>query len=382
MRFAVAGAGFSGAVIARQLAENGHTAEVFDTRDHVAGNCYTERDRETDVMVHRYGPHIFHTANERVWDYICHYGEMVPYNHRVRTTVGGRVFLLPVNLLTINQFFGTTLNPREAKEFIDKQSDTSIEGEPANFEEQALKFLGRPLYEAFFYGYTCKQWGLEPTEIPAAVLKRLPVRFNYEDSYFSHPHQAIPRHGYTAIVESILNHPNIEVHLATPYRPMDSGDYDHSVWTGPLDAWFDHRFGRLGYRTLDFEEIRDVGDFQGCPVMNYGDRVVPYTRISEHKHFAPWEHHDNTVCYREFSRLADENDIPYYPIRMTNDKTVLKRYLEAASQERRVTFVGRLGTYRYLDMDVTIGEALVAADGILAALNDHREIPPLFVDPS
>lgn len=379
MRFGIAGAGFSGAVIARELAEAGHEVHVFDTRDHVAGNCHTERDPETGVMIHRYGPHIFHTGNERVWSYINRFGEMMPYNHRVRTTVGGRTYLLPVNLLTINQLFGTALRPDEARAFIDEQADHTIE-EPANFEEQALKFMGRKLYDAFFHGYTRKQWGLPPTQIPASVLKRLPLRFSYEDSYFNHPHQAIPRDGYTAIVEGILDHPGIEVRLGTPFPLGERSQFDHSIWTGQLDAWFGHEFGHLRYRTLDFEEIRAKGDYLGCPVMNFGDIDVPYTRIAEHKHFAPWEEHEGTVCFREYSRLAEEGDIPYYPIRMTTDKTLLTQYLDAAREESDVTFVGRLGTYRYLDMDVTIGEALTAADGILEAIDRSEPIAPFFVD--
>ena len=378
-RFGIAGAGFSGAVIARELAEAGHQVVVFETRDHVAGNCHTERDPETGVMIHRYGPHIFHTGNERVWAYVNRFGTMMPYNHRVRTTVDGRVYLLPVNLLTINQLFATAMGPDEARSFIAAQADASI-AEPANFEEQALKFMGRRLYEAFFLGYTRKQWGLPPTEIPAAVLKRLPLRFSYEDSYFNHPHQAIPQDGYTAIVQGILDHPGIEVRLATRYTEAARDGFDHSIWTGPLDAWFDYRFGRLGYRTLDFEEIRGQGDQLGCAVMNFGDLDVPHTRIAEHKHFAPWEQHDGTVCFRETSRLAQEDDVPYYPIRLANDKSLLGRYLDAARAERDVTFIGRLGTYRYLDMDVTIAEALAAADGILQALDIGAEVPSLFVE--
>ncbi len=379
MRFGIAGAGFSGAVIARRLAEAGHDAVVFETRDHVAGNCHTERDAETGVMVHRYGPHIFHTGDERVWDYVNRFGVMVPYDHRVRTTVGGRVYSLPVNLMTINQLFGTALGPAEARTFIAEQADSSI-GEPRNFEEQALKFMGRDLYEAFFEGYTRKQWGLDPTEIPASVLKRLPLRFSYGDSYFDHPHQAIPRDGYTALVEAILDHPGIEVRLSTPYTEADRADFDHSVWSGPLDAWFGYAYGRLGYRTLDLEEIRADGDQLGCAVMNFGDLDVPHTRIAEHKHFAPWEQHEKTVCFRETSRLAGEGDTPYYPIRLADDKSLLRDYVDAAHAEEDVTFVGRLGTYRYLDMDVTIAEALAAADGILEAVAAGRAVPSLFVD--
>ncbi len=379
MRFGIAGAGFSGAVIARELALAGHQVVVFESRDHVAGNCHTERDPGSGVMVHRYGPHIFHTGNERVWSYVNRFATMMAYDHRVRTTVGGRVYSLPVNLMTINQLFDTALSPAQAREFIAEQADSTID-EPRNFEEQALRFMGRKLYEAFFLGYTRKQWGLEPTEIPAAVLKRLPLRFSYADSYFDHPHQAIPRDGYTAVVEAILDTPGVEVRLSTPYTEADRGDFDHSIWTGPLDAWFDYRFGRLGYRTLDFEEIRGEGDLVGCPVMNFGDLDVPHTRIAEHKHFAPWETHHQTVCFRETSRLAAPDDIPYYPIRLAEDKSLLGTYLQAARDEPDVTFVGRLGTYRYLDMDVTIGEALTAADGILESIRAGVAVPAFFVD--
>lgn len=380
MRFGVAGAGFSGAVLARELAAAGHEVDVFESRSHVAGNCHTERDPLSGVLVHRYGPHIFHTNNERVWEYINRFGEMEPYYHRVRTTVQGRVYLLPINLLTINQLFDAAMGPAEAAAFIAEQSDQSIE-EPANFEEQALKLVGRRIYEAFFYGYTKKQWGCEPTRIPAYILKRLPIRFTYEDSYYAHPHQGMPRHGYTAIVEGILDHPRIDVHLKRAFDPADADQFDHTIWTGPLDAWFGFRHGRLGYRTLDFEEFHADGDFQGCAVMNYGDVDVPYTRITEHKYFSPWEEHERTVCFREFSRAATPDDIPYYPIRLTDDRALLDRYLADARRARGVSFVGRLGTYRYIDMDVTIGEALEAADRIAAAIEDGSSIPPLFLDP-
>ena len=380
MEFGIAGAGWSGAVIAREMAELGHRCVVFETRDHVAGNCHTVRDPGSGVMVHEYGPHIFHTGDERVWNYINAHGEMQPYNHMVRTTVGGSVYLLPINLLTINQVFGETFGPAEAEAFIAEQADTSI-GEPANFEEQALKFVGRTLYEKFFYGYTRKQWGCEPTELPASILKRLPVRFNYEASYFNHPWQAIPTDGYTPIVEHVLDHPNIEVRLSTGFDPASAADYDHVIWSGPIDAWFGHDDGRLGYRTLDFERIETGGDLLGCPVMNFGDYEVPYTRITEFKHFTPWESHDDTVAFREFSRASGPDDIPYYPVRLVDDKALLDRYLGRAEALSGVSFVGRLGTYRYLDMDVTIGEALGASDTMRACIDSDSLIPSFFVDP-
>ena len=377
----IAGAGFSGAVLARELAEAGHDCHVFDTRDHVGGNCFTER-HANGVMVHRYGPHIFHTDNERVWEFINRFGEMHHYNHRVKTTVEGTVFCLPVNLHTINQVYGTALSPTEAHAFITQQESEDFDQEPANFEEQALSMIGRRLYELFFEGYTRKQWGVSPTQLPASILKRLPLRFNYDDSYFNHPPQAIPTHGYTPIFESILDHPQITVSLGTALEPSQAGDFDQLIWTGPLDAFFGYDQGRLGYRTLDFEQFEVEGDFQGTPVMNYGDVDVPFTRITEHKHFAPWESHDASVCFRETSREHTPDDIAYYPVRLVDDKEMLGNYLERAKQLSGVSFAGRLGTYRYLDMDVTIAEALTAADTIKQCLAAGSAVPPFFVDPT
>ena len=286
----IVGAGFSGAVVARELAEAGIASLVVDGRSHVAGNAHTER-RDNGVMVHVYGPHIFHTGDTRVWEYINRFGEMMPYNHRVKATSGGRVYSLPVNLHTINQFFGTTMSPAEAEKFIAARADSSI-GTPVSFEDQALKFVGKELYEAFFQGYTEKQWGVSPTELPASILARLPVRFSYEDSYFNHPYQAIPKDGYTPIVEAMLDHPLIEVSLGQLVTPSELSSAEHVFWSGPIDQYFSQQFGELGYRTLDFVETETTGDVQGCPVMNYCDRDIPHTRITEHKHFAPWESHE------------------------------------------------------------------------------------------
>jgi UDP-galactopyranose mutase len=377
---AVVGAGFSGAVIAHQLAQAGYPVAVFESRRHLAGNCHSERDADTGVMVHVYGPHIFHTDDERVWRFVNRYTTFEPYVNRVKAVTRGRVFSLPINLLTINQFFGKTFSPAEAAEFIARLGDNGI-AEPRSFEEQALRFVGRELYEAFFKGYTIKQWGVSPAELPASILKRLPVRFNYDDNYFAHRYQGMPREGYTAIVERLLSHPAITVHLGTAFERAWRGDFAHVFYSGPIDGWFDCRAGRLGYRTLDFEPIRAEGDFQGCAVMNYCDREVPYTRISEHRHFAPWERHTRTVCFKEFSRDCESGDIPYYPIRLLREKAQLARYVEMARRETGVTFVGRLGTYRYLDMDVTIREALETADLFLAARRLGVPMPAFVSDP-
>lgn len=374
------GAGFSGAVIGRKLAQNGHRVDIIDQRPHIAGNCHTERDADTGVMLHVYGPHIFHTDDEEVWDYVNYFSRFKPYVNRVKSTVGNSVYLLPINLHTINQFFGKTMRPDEARAFIEAQADTSIE-DPQTFEEQALRFVGKDLYEAFLKGYTKKQWGCEPSELPAKILKRLPVRFNYNDNYFFHRFQGMPEHGYTALVEKILDHENIRVRLNTTFTRDMADGYDHVIYSGPLDAYFDHSEGRLGYRTLDFERFEYQGDYQGCAVMNYGDEAVPYTRITEHKHFSPWEEHEGSVCYREFSRACGANDIPYYPIRLVEEKEILARYIERANQTEGVTFVGRLGTYRYLDMDVTIREALDTAVGFLDCMASGKRIPAFFAKP-
>ncbi|KQQ38207.1 UDP-galactopyranose mutase [Rhizobium sp. Leaf306] len=379
-RILLVGAGLSGAVIARKLAEAGHSAVVLDERAHIAGNCFTERDSDTGVMVHVYGPHIFHTDDEPVWDYVNRFQTFMPYVNRVKTTSGGRVFLLPINLHTINQFFGKTLRPDEARQFIASLADTSI-GEPKTFEEQALKFVGRDLYEAFLKGYTVKQWGCEPSQLPASILKRLPVRFNYDDNYFFHRFQGMPENGYTEMVERILNHERIDVRLGTRFTRPDAASFDHVFYSGPLDGYFDFELGRLGYRTLDFDRFSYNGDYQGCAVMNYGDLDIPYTRITEHKHFSPWETHEKSICYREYSRACGPSDIPYYPIRMADEKALLERYVELARTQQNVTFVGRLGTYRYLDMDVTIREALDTGDAYINALQGKGALGAFFVDP-
>lgn len=377
---AIVGAGFSGAVIANQLAQAGYTVDVFESRPHIAGNCYSERDAETGVMVHVYGPHIFHTDNERAWEFVNRYAEFKPYVNRVKAITGGKVFTLPINLLTINQFFNKTMGPAEAQAFLQDLGDKSIEN-PTTFEEQALRFVGRELYEAFFKTYTIKQWGLHPSELPASILKRLPVRFNYDDNYFNHKYQGMPANGYTELVQNILDVPGVTVHLSTAFEPADKGNYAHVFYSGPIDAWFKHEDGRLPYRTLDFETFRADGDYQGNAVINYCDDEKKYTRITEHKHFSPWEKHEKTICYAEYSRQCEEKDVPYYPIRQTREKAQLELYVNKAKNEDNVTFVGRLGTYRYLDMDVTIHEALLTSDKFLESAKAGERMPAFVIDP-
>jgi UDP-galactopyranose mutase len=360
----LAGAGLSGAVLARTLAEHGHRCVLFEARSHVAGNCHTARDASTGILVHAHGPHIFHTDDDEVWAWVQRFMAFEPFVHRVRAQVGDRQFALPIHLNTLNAFFGTQWSEPEARRFVAEQADATIAA-PQNFEEQALKFMGRALYEAFFRGYTRKQWGVEPRKLPAAILKRLPLRFDHNDNYFSHRHQGMPVLGYTALVERVLDHPKIELHLEHALQPGDVNQFDHVFWSGPLDAYFGRDLGALPYRTLDFERFEDAGDFQGCAVVNHCDEAVPWTRISEHKHFAPWERHERTVCFREYSRACGEGDTPYYPVHLADRNPLLETYQARAAQTRGVSFVGRLGSFRYLDMDATIRAALDTARAFL-----------------
>lgn len=379
--FLVVGAGFSGAVIARQFADRGHRVTVVDAREHVAGNCHTARDSEVGVLEHIYGPHIFHTDNPAVWEYVNKFGEFAPYRHQVFATIDNEVYSLPINLHTINQFFRSGFRPTEAKEFLNRRTEANAT-EAVSFEEAAIKSVGVELYEAFFYGYTVKQWGRHPREIPASVFGRLPVRFTYDTNYFFHRFQGIPRHGYTNIVQNILDHQLITVSLGEQLSREDRALFKHVFWTGPIDAYFGCIEGSLEYRTLRFEREVLLGDFQGCAVMNYPKLDVRHTRVTEHKHFAPWESHQKSVIYREFSDECRVGDIPYYPVRLTNDKSILHIYTKMAQEEKDITFLGRLGTYRYIDMDVAIREALETANESLACIERRDPLPSFFYPPT
>jgi len=371
----IVGAGFSGAVLARELAEKlGWYSVVIDSREHVAGNCHTEREESTGVMVHRYGPHIFHTSRDDVWEYVQKFGEFRSFVNRVKISIDKGVFSMPINLHTINQFYGTRMDPTEAEAFLKSIGDDSIET-PANFEEQAMKFLGKELYEAFFKGYTKKQWGCDPTELPASILKRLPVRFNYDDNYYNSKHQGMPVNGYSDVISNILDHPLIEVRLGTKWNPKQAEEYDHVFYTGAIDEYFNHEEGRLGYRTVYWDRTEAAGDYQGNAVINYPGEDVPYTRIHEHKHFAPWESHEKTAVFTEYSKETVAGDIPYYPKRMESDMLIFEKYKERAENTPNVSFLGRLATYRYMDMHQVIGETLDYADQIIEAKNAGVALP-------
>lgn len=375
-RFLIVGAGFSGCVLANQLVQQlDCSIDIWDEREHIGGNSHTSRDEETGIMVHRYGPHIFNTDKKEIWDFVHSFGEFKPYVHRVKALSKGKTYSLPINLFTINQFFDKNFSPSEAKEFLKTLGDASLT-DPKNFEEQALHFIGADLYKAFFYGYTKKQWGCEPRELPASILKRIPVRFNYDDNYHTHSYTGIPVDGYSAVMEEMIKLPGISLHLNKKFDPgMDIAQYDHVFYTGPIDAYFKHEHGRLGYRTVTFEKSYGEGDYQGLSQMNYCDEEVPYTRIAEHKHFTPWESHEKTIYFKEFSKETSEHDVPYYPKRLEADKVVLKKYREQAETLQGVSFLGRLATYRYMDMHHVIGESLDFARVFTLSLNGGIGLP-------
>ncbi len=363
----VVGSGFFGLTVAeRCAAELGKKVLVLERRHHIGGNAYSEAEPETGIEIHRYGAHLFHTSNKRVWDYVNRFTEFTGYQHRVFAKVGDQVYAFPMNLALINQFFGRSHSPDEARALIAEQSSEVDTKSAANLEEKAISLVGRPLYEAFVKGYTAKQWQTDPTELDASIITRLPVRYTFDNRYFNDTYEGLPVDGYTAWLERMADHPNIDVRLDTDY--FDVRDEIPAgtpvVYTGPLDLYFDHSEGELGWRTLDFEmSVEDTGDYQGTSVVNYNDQDVPFTRILEFRHMHPERDYpkDKTVIVREYSRFAESGDEPYYPINTADDRAKLERYRELARKEtanRNVVFGGRLGTYKYLDMHMAIGSAL------------------------
>ncbi|MCF2526827.1 UDP-galactopyranose mutase [Yinghuangia soli] len=376
----VVGSGFFGLTIAERTASTlGKRVLILERRDHLGGNAHSEAEPETGIEVHRYGAHLFHTSNQRVWDYVNQFTAFTSYQHRVFSIFEGRVYPMPVNLATICEFFGRYMTPTEARELVAEQAAEIAGDEAANFEEKAVSLVGRPLYEAFFRGYTAKQWQTDPKQLPAATITRLPVRYNFDNRYFNDTYEGLPVDGYAAWLERMADHANIDVHLNVDF--FDVRDQLPEgipvVYTGPLDRYFDYAEGRLGWRTLDFtQEVLPVGDFQGTSVMNYADENVPYTRIHEFRHFHPERDYpaDKTVIVHEYSRFAEADDEPYYPINTPDDRDMLVKYRELAKKEtatRGVLFGGRLGTYQYLDMHMAIGAALSTFD---------NKIAPYFTD--
>ena len=378
----VVGSGLFGLTIAEQAASRwGLRVAIVERRSHLGGNAYSEIDPETGIEVHKYGAHLFHTSNERVWEYVNRFTSFTSYVHRVWTTVDGVVYPMPVNLGTINQFFSAAYGPDEARALIAQQAAEVDGQEITDFESKGVSLVGRPLFEAFFKNYTAKQWQTDPKDLPASIISRLPVRYNYDSRYFNDKYEGLPVDGYTAWMERMVASDLIDVYLDTdffdPENPLNKAAVVGKVpvvYTGPVDRYFEYSAGDLAWRTVDFEkEVVDTGDYQGCSVMNYGDIDVPFTRIIEFRHFHPERDYQDkkTVIFREFSRFADHGDEPYYPVNTAQDRERLEQYRELMKNEDRVFFGGRLGTYKYLDMHMAIASALTMLD---------NELAPLFED--
>ena len=378
----VVGSGLFGLTIAEQAASRwGLRVAIVERRSHLGGNAYSEIDPETGIEVHKYGAHLFHTSNERVWEYVNRFTSFTSYVHRVWTTVDGVVYPMPVTLGTINQFFSAAYGPDEARALIAQQAAEVDGQEITDFESKGVSLVGRPLFEAFFKNYTAKQWQTDPKDLPASIISRLPVRYNYDSRYFNDKYEGLPVDGYTAWMERMVASDLIDVYLDTdffdPENPLNKAAVVGEVpvvYTGPVDRYFDYSAGDLSWLTVDFEkEVVDTGDYQGCSVMNYGDIDVPFTRIIEFRHFHPERDYqdEKTVIFREFSRFADHGDEPYYPVNTAQDRERLEQYRELMKNEDRVFFGGRLGTYKYLDMHMAIASALTMLD---------NELAPLFED--
>ncbi len=367
----VVGSGFFGLTVAeRCAAELDLKVLVLERRHHLGGNAYSEVEPQTGIEVHKYGAHLFHTSNEKVWEYVNRFTSFTGYQHRVFAKFQGQVYSFPMNLALINQFFGEAHTPDEARALIAEQAAEFETAAATNLEEKAISLIGRPLYEAFVKGYTAKQWQTDPTELSPDIITRLPVRYTYDNRYFNDTYEGLPTDGYTAWLTRMADHPNIEVRTETDFLDPAHGLREELtgrvpvVYTGPLDEYFDHREGRLSWRTVDLEEsVVDVDDYQGTAVINANDADVPYTRVLEFKHFHPERTHlpGKSVIVHEYSRFAEDDDEPYYPINTAADREKLLKYRELArveAAERQVLFGGRLGTYQYLDMHMAIGSAL------------------------
>ena len=357
----VVGAGLFGSVIAEQASRDGRRVLVLEARDHIGGNCYSYDDRQTGINIHKYGPHIFHTSNDEVWKYVNRFTKFNGYKHQCMSRVGKKLYSMPINLQTFNQYFKKNWTPEQAREFVQKYANAY--NSPQHFEEQAMALMGNDLYRKFFREYTIKQWDQDPKNLPASTARRLPVRFNYNTRYYNDTYEGIPINGYTAIFEQMLKHKNIELHLNCDYfaiKNLISKD-KLVVYTGPIDRFFDYKYGELNWRTSDFSYTTfAVEDWQGVTQINYPTLKVPYTRTIEFRHFHPERAYtkDATVVSFEYSRAAGKADTPYYPVNTATDKEKYGLYRLESKQLTNTIIGGRLGEYQYYDMHQVIAAAL------------------------
>ena len=365
----VVGAGLFGLTVARQCAEAGLRVRVLEAREHVGGNAHSYVDKVTGIEVHPYGTHVFHTSNARVWDFVTRFSSFYAYEHHVFTRAShGETYALPINLQTMSQYFIEPFTPDSARERLADLAIRPPSGRAQNLEERALELVGAELYQEFIRGYTVKQWGRDPRELPASIINRLPVRFSYDGRYFTDTWQGVPLHGYPAWFAAMLDHPLITVELGTPYDRGDQSADTTVMYTGPLDAYFGHARGMLPWRTIDlYLRHVDKHESQGTAVMNEAREEVPYTRTHEFRYLRPDLYYvgDTTVLAHEYARDATPDDEPYYPIRTPASAEQLQKYRALAADERNVFFGGRLGSYQYLDMHMAIASALSMADTLI-----------------
>jgi UDP-galactopyranose mutase len=351
--FLIVGAGFAGSVLAEQLArEGGQRVLICDVRNHIAGNAY-DHYNDDGILIHKYGPHIFHTNSREVFDYLSLFTAWRPYQHRVRACVDGQLVPMPINLDTINTLYGTNLTALQLDEFFKSMAEPREQIRTS--EDVVVSKVGRELYEKFFRGYTQKQWGLDPSELDASVTARVPTRTNRDDRYFTDTYQAMPLHGYTRMFERMLDHPNIKIMLNTDYRELlDVIPFRQMIYTGPVDAFFDYRYGKLPYRSLEFvHETHDVPVYQPAPVVNYPNDYA-YTRITEFKYLTGQDHRKTSIVY-EYPRAEGD---PYYPVPRPENAEIYTQYKALADATPGVFFVGRLATYKYYNMDQVVAQAL------------------------
>lgn len=355
--YLIVGSGLFGSVFAQQATERGKKCLVIDKREHIGGNCYTRR--EHDIDVHVYGPHIFHTSSKQVWDYINRFTSFNSYVNRPKSRIGNSVFSFPINLMTLHQLWGVT-TPEEAKKKLAEMSKPCAN--PRNLEEWITAQVGQEIYEKFMYGYTKKQWMREPRDLPASIIRRIPIRLTYDDNYFNDIYQGIPTDGYTSIFEKLLE--DCEVQLGVDFfaeRARLESLAHKVVYTGKIDEYFGYSLGELQYRSLDFINETLEGDFQGNAIVNYPSSDIPWTRITEHKHFTPERQISKSVITREYPAVCSRNDTPYYPIGDDANTEIYSEYKKLASSCTNVIFGGRLAEYKYYDMHQVIGSALHAA---------------------
>lgn len=364
MNILIVGSGLFGSVFAHEAAIRGHQIKVIEKRNHIAGNIYTENIE--GINVHKYGAHIFHTDNKEIWDYVNQFAEFNRFTNSPVANYKGEIYNLPFNMNTFNKLWGV-ITPEEAEAKIQSQRSILKGKKPENLEEQAISLVGTDIYEKLVKEYTQKQWGRPCNELPSFIIKRLPVRFVYDNNYFNDRYQGIPIGGYTQIVERMLNHENIDVELSTDFfekRDQYEKVYDKIIYTGMIDQYYDYQYGELEYRSLKFEtEIKNVQNYQGSAVVNYTDKVTPYTRIIEHKHFE-FGRQDKTVITKEYPIEWHRRDEPYYPINNKKNNELFKKYYALAKEQDKVIFGGRLGTYRYYDMHMVMHAALVLVQDI------------------